>query len=206
MLSNTIFIVSSDYIDAYGQQMKNLSDPTDLSDATNKQYVDDISTIISSNISVLCSFVSAEEQTRISNDNFLSDHISSKIWIEDLLDPASGISRHSDLSIVRIGKDEFEGKIISGSVVVDGSTMYIVDSDYIDAYDRVLSNLSTSGVDGVSEAANTGYVKDFAASTVKSLSVDDIVLSSKSSDVLSAIVSIREKDGKIELKAKEIEV
>ena len=140
------------------------------------------------------------------NDNFLSDHISSKIWIEDSLDESSKIAKYSDLSIVRIGKDEFEGKIISGSVVVDGSTMYIVDSDYIDAYDRVLSNLSTSGVDGVSEAANTGYVKDFAASTVKSLSVDDIVLSSKSSDVLSAIVSIREKDGKIELKAKEIEV
>ena len=136
----------------------------------------------------------------------MSNHISSKIWIEDLLDSSTGINRHSDLSIVRIGKDDFEGKIISGSVVVDGSTMYIVDSDYIDAYDRVLSNLSTTGVEGVSEAANTGYVKDFAAATVKSLSVDDIVLSSKSSDVLSAIVSISEKDGKIELKAKELEV
>ena len=123
-----------------------------------------------------------------------------------MLDSSTGINRHSDLSIVRIGKDDFEGKIISGSVVVDGSTMYIVDSDYIDAYDRVLSNLSTTGVEGVSEAANTGYVKDFAAATVKSLSVDDIVLSSKSSDVLSAIVSISEKDGKIELKAKELEV
>ena len=140
------------------------------------------------------------------NDNFLSDHISSKIWIEDSLDESSKIAKYSDLSIVRIGKDDFEGKIISGSVVVDGSTMYIVDSDYIDAYDRVISNLSTSGVDGVSEAANTGYVRNFATTTVTTLSVNDIVLSSPTSDVLSVITTIGEKDGKIDLKAKEIEV
>ena len=59
-LSNTIFIVSSDYIDAFGEQMKNLSGPTDLSDATTKWYVDDISTLMSSSISTLCSFVSTE--------------------------------------------------------------------------------------------------------------------------------------------------
>ena len=36
-----LYVVDSDIIDAYGQQMKNLAAPTDLSDATNKQYVDD---------------------------------------------------------------------------------------------------------------------------------------------------------------------
>ena len=30
--------MSGNYINAYGQQMKNLSAPTDLSDATTKQY------------------------------------------------------------------------------------------------------------------------------------------------------------------------
>lgn len=38
--SNILYIVSSDYIDAYGQQMKNLAEPTDLSDAATKNYVD----------------------------------------------------------------------------------------------------------------------------------------------------------------------
>lgn len=38
---NVLYIVDSNIIDAYGQQMKNLADPTELSDATNKKYVDD---------------------------------------------------------------------------------------------------------------------------------------------------------------------
>ena len=36
-----LYVVDSNIINAYGQQMKNLAAPTDLSDATNKQYVDD---------------------------------------------------------------------------------------------------------------------------------------------------------------------
>ena len=38
---NVLYVVDSTIIDAYGQQMKNLAAPTDLSDATNKQYVDE---------------------------------------------------------------------------------------------------------------------------------------------------------------------
>ena len=37
---NAIYIVSGDYVNAYGQQLKNLAYPTDLSDATTKEYVD----------------------------------------------------------------------------------------------------------------------------------------------------------------------
>ena len=38
--SNVIYVVSSDYVNAYGQQLKNLAAPTDLGDATTKAYVD----------------------------------------------------------------------------------------------------------------------------------------------------------------------
>lgn len=38
---NVLYVVDSNIIDAYGQQMKNLADPTELSDAANKKYVDD---------------------------------------------------------------------------------------------------------------------------------------------------------------------
>ena len=40
LLSNELYVVSSDYINAYGQQMKNLAEPTELCDAVNKNYVD----------------------------------------------------------------------------------------------------------------------------------------------------------------------
>ena len=37
-LSNTLYVVESDYIDAYGQQMKNVADPTDAQDAVTLKY------------------------------------------------------------------------------------------------------------------------------------------------------------------------
>ena len=40
MLSNALYIVEDDHIDAYGQQIKNIAYPTDLSDAATKEYVD----------------------------------------------------------------------------------------------------------------------------------------------------------------------
>ena len=38
---NVLYIVDSNIIDAYGQQLKNLGDPTEAGDAANKKYVDD---------------------------------------------------------------------------------------------------------------------------------------------------------------------
>lgn len=35
-----MYVVSADYVETYGQQIKNVADPTDLSDAATKGYVD----------------------------------------------------------------------------------------------------------------------------------------------------------------------
>lgn len=35
-----MYVISSDYIEAYGQQIKNVAEPTELSDAATKEYVD----------------------------------------------------------------------------------------------------------------------------------------------------------------------
>ena len=40
LLSNELYIVSSECINAYGQQVKNVGQPVDLSDAATKEYVD----------------------------------------------------------------------------------------------------------------------------------------------------------------------
>ena len=39
-LSNVVYVVSSDCVNAYGQQLKNLAAPTDPDDAVTKEYVD----------------------------------------------------------------------------------------------------------------------------------------------------------------------
>ena len=40
ILSNELYVISADYVETYGQQIKNVADPTDLSDAATKGYVD----------------------------------------------------------------------------------------------------------------------------------------------------------------------
>ena len=173
----------------------------------------DLSTKLSNDLFSVSSFISSEVvslSTRLSNDlcetsSYLSSAIRSKIWIEDHIDTGT-LCGPSDLSVIKIGIDEFNERVALKPDKMPANVLYVVQSDYIEAYGQVLSNLSTTGVEGVSEAANTGYVKDFAAATVKSLSVDDIVLSSPTSDVLSVITTIEEKDGKIQVKATELSI
>jgi len=38
-LSNTVYVLSSDYVEAYGQQIKNVAPATDLSDAVNLEQL-----------------------------------------------------------------------------------------------------------------------------------------------------------------------
>lgn len=40
-LSNVLYIVEDDKINAYGQQIKHVADPTEFDDAANKTYVDE---------------------------------------------------------------------------------------------------------------------------------------------------------------------
>ena len=61
--SNVIYVVSSDYINAYGQQLKNVAAPTELSDAATKEYVD-------AQISLLSAmhYMTKDEVVQISRD------------------------------------------------------------------------------------------------------------------------------------------
>ena len=66
---NVIYVVSSDFTNAYGEQVKNLATPTDSADATTKQYVDQqIAQAISS-----CSTMTRDEVIQISKEVFKSN-------------------------------------------------------------------------------------------------------------------------------------
>lgn len=71
MLSNELYIVSSDYINAYGEQLKNLAEPTDLSDATTKEYVDNADSSISGQLSGLISAM-YDDLENVATDNIIS--------------------------------------------------------------------------------------------------------------------------------------
>lgn len=46
--NNVLYVIDSDYEDTYGQQIKNLADGTDLSDAVNKRQLDAVSAVAGS--------------------------------------------------------------------------------------------------------------------------------------------------------------
>ena len=64
--NDVIYVVSSSNINAYGQQIKNLASPTDLSDAATKEYVDKMVSQVSTD------YLTKDEVAQISKDVFRS--------------------------------------------------------------------------------------------------------------------------------------
>lgn len=142
-----------------------------------------------------------------SNTNFslfdLCTAVSSKIFIDNRVDE-DGTNGTSDLSIVKLSKDEYDNIIASNSPLKD-NVLYIVDSDYIDTYGHVIKNLIMSDLSGkeASEAVNKSYFENVVSNissylsgeisskyiekkTVKS-AISALSLTSQLSDVIIAL-------------------
>ena len=165
---NVLYVLSGEFINAYETQIKNIADPTDSSDATNKKYVDMISGSIRSKV--------LTELDSLSTD--LSNAIDNKIFIEDKI--SNLISGNSDLSIIKITKDEYELSV-AGECALCDNVMYVVESDYIDAYGQQIKNIS--GPADSSDAAPKWYV-DIA-------SVSNLVVPSMSASAGKIIDNIK---------------
>ena len=191
---HAIYIVSSDYIDAYGKQMKNLAEATDISDAvTYKQlttlsaeikteignvssgldeelkklsvalsgYIDKLSAGLSTEIDKLSAGLSTEIQklsTGLSTEigklsTGLSTAISSKVYFKG--DEFTG---YGDLSVVKISKVAYDELVVNENV--DPQTIYIVSSNYIDAYGEKMKNLAEGTED--SDAINYSQLKSLS--------------------------------------------
>ena len=75
LLSNSLYIVDDDHIDAYGQQIKNIALPIDLSDAATKGYVDD---------SISNSLSDFYHKSETSSANEISVALSAKAELSDI--------------------------------------------------------------------------------------------------------------------------
>ena len=94
-------------------------------DALSNDYVGRIGALSAD----LSTQLSNEIETRKSEDAFLSSAISTKIWIEDRANDPSDISTYSDLSIIKISKDEYE-ELAIGPTRLCANVLYVVESDY----------------------------------------------------------------------------
>ena len=122
--------------------------------------VDGISTAVALSAAALCTEISnlSDEVYAISND--LSSAISSKIWIKDLNDDGSTLTAGNmdALSVIKITKDDFDAQVVTGTLTMSSNTLYVVSSEYMDAYGRQLCNLTMTEDMVASEAANKHYV------------------------------------------------
>lgn len=84
----------------------------------------------------------------------LSDKIDKKIYIEDKI--SSEISGYSNLSVIKLSSNEYQD-LVDGDTA-SPSVLYVVESDFINAYGQQIKNLSTPDLS--SDAATKGYVDD----------------------------------------------
>ena len=62
------------------------------------------------------------------------------------------------MSVIKISKDEYDQLVADDKTQISGNTLYVVDSDYIDAYGQVLCNLVMTDDSVPTDAANKHYV------------------------------------------------
>ena len=108
---------------------------------------------LSNNISNDVSYLSVKH---LKETEYLSAEISSKIFIDDRIN--NDVNGHSDLSIVKISKEEYDNLNASDHSLLCANTLYVVEADYIDAYGQVISNLVMTDNTNPSEATNKDYV------------------------------------------------
>lgn len=92
ILSNQMYIVSGDHVNAYDQQIKNVAEPTLSGDAATKNYVDQISASLQAKVNDLTqkihnslSNINESPLNQINENSMLPDVISAVIQIKDIL-------------------------------------------------------------------------------------------------------------------------
>lgn len=120
----------------------------------------------------------------------LSGAIDNKISVGDYANGATAWRDNSNLSVIKIGADDYHALVAAGSI--DENTVYIVSSDYLNAYDQRVQNVATPEDD--KDAANKKYVDDAvttATTTIKSTSLSGVSVNGVTATVTDNVASIQ---------------
>ena len=199
LLSNVLYILQANYVDAYGQQLKNLATPTEQSDATPKKYVDD-------NVAVASQALSdyIDEQVATASED-LSDYVDDTVNVvsTDINDDLASISAVVDqkINIDGLSADQLRLQhidlndyitLLSNGLILSNQ-LYVISSDFIDAYGQQVKNVAKPIE--LSDATNKGYVDDKFAK-VKTALADVLTVNieetSNFSTAINAIISLHD--------------
>ena len=133
-LSNVIYVIEDNHINAYGQRIKNVALPIDLSDAATKGYVDD--SISSISIPTDLSDLTNSPGFLVSND--LSDYCYAKTETSSAIEISAGLSAKQDkLSDTQISAIDS---------VVDERTTYVKYDDGTISSFNIVGELNASSI------------------------------------------------------------
>lgn len=133
-----VYILSNDYVDCFGEQIKNLAPGTDLSDAVNVEQLNDA--ISSINI--------PEIPTKISE--FENDAKYANISVDGEIT--------TDFKVEHITQDDYHNLVTSENGI-DSKTLYIVSSDTLNMYGEKIINVLSGENDN--DATNVSQVKSY---------------------------------------------
>lgn len=160
----TIYVVSSDYIDAYGQKIQNLKDATDDADAVNLKQLSNTVSDTSDTLTGIINSTSATLTTKLTGtvssvSSFLDEKIDSRIEIEDSV---SGlINGNSNLKVVKLKSSEYESIVLSAQPSAIASTLYVVEYDNVNAYGAKVVHVGDAKLSD--DAVNLGQVSGISA-------------------------------------------
>lgn len=127
----------------YGEQIKNVSDGTDLADAVNYGQLQTVSAqILSANVKI---------DTLSTNVTALTSELNSKVSIDG--------NNAATLSICHVSRDEYHDIVLNSSDEEISNTIYIISADNYNAYGKRITNLSCLSTE-LSDAATVGYVNN----------------------------------------------
>lgn len=170
--NNVLYIVSSDYIDAYEQRIENvvMSNDNIPSEATNKHYVDSISSNLANNINQLSTTLSndyALTSTLSGISAELSNSISSKIHYDNLI---TNESADINLSIVKLSPEQFEQQVLNNQL--NDHTLYVLSANHLDAFGKTIKNITMTNDSIPSEAASQHFVENYVSAASNKLTND----------------------------------
>ena len=140
--------------------------------------------------------LSAEVATRKASDTKFTDDITG---LSSAIDNKISVGSYdgtdysftqSDLSIVQIDADTYHKMVADGET--DDNVVYVVSSDYVNAYDNLVKNVKTPEND--TDAANKKYVDDTvktAAETIKSTSLSGITVNGIAATVADNVATLQ---------------
>ena len=133
--NETLYIISSENINAYGERIENVATPISASDASNKEYVDNLSVELTEKIDGI------EMPSKISE--LENDAKFTKVSIDG--------ENTEDFIVKHVSQEEYH-EIVNSDDGADSKTLYIVSSDALNLYGEQIKNLAP-GVD-LSDAVN----------------------------------------------------